>query len=323
MDTSLTSRPSQPGTVDQSPYKPSEDVDPEYRCAGSSHRDLLALQRTLHSYACNPADLRGSDGHILNDRAPPYGVNPLHIACLAKDRSLLQEALNDARFCFCIEDCTDRAELSYTAGESATQGVFCETVGSSPLHFALLNGWDEGALMLIDALEDQEKTPANTVNLAGSSVLSMAAAHCGITVIQRLCGHFRKTSDYESYLHHITPDGKGLLHHAVQQEDPVVFEHLRSQMNLVFEAAHATGGKKARSAVDAESRRDTDGKTPIDMIREKIGTAYINHLDSDAALRQKKLYQGNWEGEWENYYVRECHGEKISWIPPWEQCCLV
>ena len=323
MDTRLSFKPPQPFNVDQSSHRPSEDVDPEYRCAGSSHRDLLPLQRTLHIYAFNPGDLRGSDGRILNDRVPPFGVNPLHIACLAKDRSLLQEALNDARFMSCIEDCTDRAELSYTAGESTTQEVFSEIVGSSPLHFALLNGWDEGALMLIDALEEQQKTPANTVNLAGSSVLSMAAAHCGITVIQRLCGHFRKTSDYESYLHHITPDGKGLLHHAVQHDDPTVFEYLKSQMNQIFEDAYAAGRKKVRSPVNAESRRDTSGKTPIDMIRDKVGACHVDRLDSDEDLRQKKLYRGDWSSEWENYYVRECHGERISWIPPWEQCRLV
>ena len=323
MDTSLSFRPSQSCNVDQSPHKVTEDVDPEYCRAVSAHRDLLALQRTLYNYACDVGDLRGPDGRILDDRVPPWGINPLHIACVAKDRSLLQEALNDARFISGLDDCADKTELSYTARESASQEVFSEIDGSSPLHFALLNGWDEGAIMLIDALEEQQKKLACIVNLAGSSLLSMAAANCGITVIQRLCQHFKTTPDYESYLHHITPDGKGLLHHAVQQEDPAVFEYLRSQLYQISEDAYATGGKKVRSPVNAESRRDINGKTPLDMIREKIGASYVDHLDSDEGFRQKKLYQGDWEGEWENYYVRECHGERISWIPPWEQCCLV
>ena len=323
MDTSLTFRPSQPCDVDQSPHKLTEDVDPEHGRAVSSHRDLLALQRTLYNYACDAGDLRGSDGRILDDRVPPWGINPFHIACLAKDKSLLQEALNDARFISRIDDCTDRTELSCTARESATQEVLSEIDGASPLHFALLNGWDEGAVMLIDALEEQHKTLACIVNLAGSSVLSIAAANCGLTVIERLCHHLKTTPDYESYLHHLTFDGKSLLHHAVEQEDPAVFEHLRSQMYLIFEAAHATGRKKARSPVNAESKRDTSGKNPIDMIRDKIGVCHVDRLDSDEELRQKKLYQGDWSSEWENYYVRECLGERISWIPPWEQCRLV
>lgn len=327
MDTGLTFKPAQPCNIDQSPHKLTEaltePVDPEECCSASSHRDLLALQRTLFNYACDAKSLRGSDGRILNDRLPPWGVSPLHIACLAKDKSLLQEALNDARFISCIDDCTDKTELSGTARESAGQEVFSEIDGSSPLHFALLNGWDEGALMLIDALEEQRKTLASTVNLAGSSVLSMAVANCGITVIKRLCEHFKTTPEYESYLHHLTLDGKNLLHHAVQQEDPEVFEYLRAEMYLIFEAAHATGRKKAKSPVNAESRRDINGKSPIDMIREKIGASYVDHLDSNEGFRQKKLYQGDWASEWENYYVRECHGERVSWIPPWEQCRLV
>ena len=102
-----------------------------------------------------------------------------------------------------------------------------------------------------------------------------------------------------------------------------MYNHLREQMLQVYERSYAEGRKEARSPLTAESWRDRDGNTPIDVIRERVGASYMNRLDLDENLRYQKLHRNNWVDEWENYYVRQHHGDKISWVPPWEQCRIL
>ena len=325
MDTSLTHRPTQQFKPDQTRQEQTEEVRPSiehFPASSSKHWYLNVLQSFLNDF-CGARDLSGPDGRIRNHCQLPWGLTPLHIACLSKDESLLAEALRDARFNVCIDDRTNKTSLNSPATAIAPPDMLDRINDCSPLHFALLNGWNEGALMLFDAYDEQIKVLTCTANHSGSTVLSMAAANCDLNVVKWLCEYFETSSDYESFLHHMTPDGRNLLHHAAQQDDPAVYRYLRLQMLRTYEASLAEGRNKARSPVTVESLRDRDGKTPIDMIRERVGASYVNHLDSDEGMRYKKVNQNNWEGEWECFYVREYHGNRISWVMPWEQCRLV
>lgn len=291
--------------------------------SSSEHWYLTSLKSIIGDSSFGPGDLLGPDGHIRSDCHLPWGLTPLHIACIFENESLLEKALNDARFSVAINDLTNIRLLSSTAMASAPLDVLDRIDDCSPLHLALLSGWSDGALMLIDAYETQISELTCSPNRSGSTVLSLAAANCNIFVVRELCEYFAMSSDYESFLHHTTPDGRNLLHHAAQQRDPAVYNHLKGQMLRAYERNHAEGRREARSPLTAESWRDRDGKTPIDMIREKVGASYVNRLDRDEDLRYQKLHKNNWVDEWENYYVRQHHGDKISWVPPWEQCRIV
>ena len=329
MNASLTLSPLQqikPDQAQQEKAGKSEEVRSaaEHKPTSSSeHWYLAKLKGIIDDSSFGPRDLLGPDGHIRSDCQPPWGLTPLHIACLFEDESLLEKALGDARFNVAINDRTNIKLLSSTTMASAPLDVLDRIDDCSPLHLALLSDWSEGALMLIDAYETQIPELTCTPNRSGSTVLSLAAANSDIFVVRGLCECFRMSADYESILHHTTPDGRNLLHHAAQLQGPDVYNHLKSEMLRTYEAAFAKGRKEARSPLTAESWRDRDGKTPIDMIREKVGASYVNHLDRDEGLRYKKLSGNNWESEWENYYVREFHGDRISWVPPWEQCRIV
>jgi len=287
----------------------------------STHTDLKVLEMTLRASGSSAGDLVGPDGHLRDDLKLPKGMNPLHVASLAKDELLLQETLNDARYNGCIDERVCESEIPKGKPVSG-RFVLHEGAGGSPLHFALLNGWDEGALLLINAL-DREDMLENSLNKAGSSLLSMAVGNCDIAVVTRLCEHFNKSPDYEAYLHHTTADGKNLLHHAAQQDGPAVFKYISSQMLQTYEAKRANGEEHAKTPIDAETSRDIDGRTPMDIIRDRVGETHVKHLDASEDARYKKLHQGDWESEWERYYVEHCHGDRISWVPPWKRCCIV
>ena len=330
MNTGLTLSPLQQIKPDQAPQeagkagKAEELRSPaEHFPTSSGHSYLTSLKGIINDSSFGPGDLLGPDGHIRSDCHPPWGLTPLHIASIFENESLLEEALRDARFNVAIKDHTDIKLLSPTTMVSAPLDVLDRIDDCSPLHLALLSGWSDGALMLIDAYETQISELKCTPNRSGSTVLSLAAANCDHHVIRSLCEYFATSADYESFLHHTTPDGRNLLHHATQHKDPAVYNHLREQMLQVYERSYAEGRKEARSPLTAESWRDRDGNTPIDVIRERVGASYMNRLDRDENLRYQKLHRNNWVDEWENYYVRQHHGDKISWVPPWEQCRIV
>ena len=284
---------------------------------------LASLKSIIDDYSFGPRGLLGPDGQIRSDCELPWGLTPLHIACLFKDGSLLDKALADAHFNVAINGHTNIKLLSSTAMASAPLDVLDRIDDCSPMHLALLSGWSDGATDLIDAYDEQICELTCTPNRSGSTVLSLAAANCDHDVIGFLCEYFRTSADYESFLHHTTPDGRNLLHHAVQQQGPAVYNYLRDEMLRAYECSCAEGRKEARSHLTAESWRDRDGKTPIDMIREKVGVSYVNRLDRDEDFRYQKIHRNNWVDEWENYYVRQHHGDKISWVPLWEQCVII
>lgn len=334
MNTGLTLSPLQQIKPDQAPQEQAEKAEKagkaqelrspaEHFPTSSGHSYLTSLKGIINDSSFGPEDLLGPDGHIRSDCHPPWGLTPLHIACIFENESLLEEALSDARFNVAIKDLTDIKLLSPTTMVSAPLDVLDRIDDCSPLHLALLSGWSDGALRLIDAYESQITELSCTPNRSGSTVLSLAAANCDHYVISSLCEYFQASTDYESFLHHTTPDGRNLLHHAAQQQKPAVYHHLREQMLRAYERNHAEGRKEASSHLTAESWRDRDGKTPIDVIRERVGASYMNRLDLDENLRYQKLHRNNWVDEWENYYVRQHHGDKISWVLPWEQCRIV
>ncbi len=287
---------------------------------GSTHRDLVSLERMLNASGSGAADLTGPDGRLRDDLKLPRGMNPLHVACLAQDKLLLQETLSDARYDHCVDKRVDESDA--VTKVITDRSVSDETGGSSPLHLALLNGWNEGAHLLIDALE-AENILEHTINQSGSSVLSMAVSNCDIAVVERLCQHFSTSPDYEAYLHHTTEDGKNLLHYAAQRDDPGVFKYIRSQMLQNLEKKYDRGEKHAKTPLDAEAGRDSDGNAPVDLIRDKIGQLYVQHLDANEDLRHEKLYLGNCDSDWERYYIENYHGDRISWVSLWERCNIV
>ena len=294
--------------------------------SSSKHWYLTNLKDVVNDSSFGPGDLLGPDGHIRTDCQLPWGLTPLHVACLFKDEQLLEKALGDARFNVAINDRTNITLLSSTTMASAPLDVLERIDDCSPLHLALLSGWIDGALTLIDAYDSQISELACPPNRSGFTVLSLAAANCDIRVIKELCDYFETSfasSDYESFLHHRTPDGRNLLHHATQQENPAVYRYLRDQMLRAYERSCAEGRKEARSPLTAESWRDLQDKTPIDMMRDRLGVSYVNRLDRDEDLRYQKLYRDNCLNEWENYYIRQHHGDKISWVPLWEKCIIV
>ncbi len=296
-----------------------EELESQESIVSSTHQSLISLEKDLRTRGFSVESMQAPDGNLRDGLELPCKLNPFHVACIAMDSSLLQSALNDARYNAGIDKHTEESE---TITRTVIEPELAEVGLSQPLHYALLNGWDEGALKLIDALEAEDKLE-HTVNQTGSSVLSMAVSYCGIDVVERLCQHFRQSEHYESYLHHKTADGKNLLHHAAQRSDAEVFEYIRRQMLSTFEEQYANGHKEARSPAGAEAERDTDGKTPIDMIRDRVGQLYAYQLDHDEDLRQQKVLHNAWNSDWEHYYIKQCHGERISWVPPWQMCSIL
>lgn len=293
-----------------------EELGSQEPIVSSTHQSLITLEKDLRAQGHCVGKMLAPDGNLREELELPNELNPLHMACLAMDPSFLQKALDDARYNAGIDQHTGKTEM---ITRTIDEPELAEVGGSSPLHYALLNGWDEGALMLIDALVAEGKLE-HTVNQTGSSVLSMAVSHCCIDVVARLCQHFRQSEHYESYLHHKTADGRNLLHHAAQRSDPEVLEFIRRQMLLTFEE---NSHEEALSPLVAEAERDADGKTPIDMIRDRVGQLYARELDNNEELRQYKVQKNLWGSDWEHYYVKQCHGERISWLSPWQMCSIL
>lgn len=298
-----------PSSFDQEQLSPAvEGIKTNALVYGEAARGFLEsadLAKFIDTAKAVAAELKGPDGR-LNDWTLPYNLTPLHIACLAQDTELLSAALNDNR---CqVDQCTVALKKDGLAVSVDDKQI--SAMNHDPaLHFALFTGWNEGALLLIDRLESQGKLE-HTVNNTGNSVLNLAASKCSREVVDSLCTHFRnsESEDYESYLFHKTDNQSSLLHHAAQQDDPAVLKYLENQQGLF--------GNITRYD------QDKGGKTPVDLIKEKVGEKYVQQLETDEALRDSKWVNG-FNNQWEQYYMEECLGDTRSWIPPWKQCVIV
>lgn len=290
--------------------------------------------------------LKGPDGK-LNNLDLPCDLTPLHIACLASDMELLMLALTD-NFC---QDHIDQhtSSTAATATSDDAAAATATAASASPrdnnetdkppiamnhdtaLHFALLTGWNEGALRLIDELDVQEKLN-NTTNNSGESLLSLAASHSSLDVVRKLCKHFSTSENYHSYLFHKAEHQRTLLHCAVEQDDPEVFRHLHEQqaissLKITKGSAHDPGN---RLQIPSTTRGDKDknGKTPDELIELKValdmGLNMLRQMRDNPALIKQKRSEG-FQNPWQPYYLQNVAHlmEARSWIPPWQQCTLV
>lgn len=254
-------------------------------------------------------ELTGPDGRV-NNWILPYNLTPLHIACLARDSVLLQSALDDARCLASIDQCTvalKEDKLAVSVGNEQMPGMNQDPA----LHFALFTGWNEGALLLIDALKSQDKLE-HTVNNTGNSVLNLAAGKCSLEVLLVLCEHFRDSENYKSYLFHKTDNDSSLLHHAVQQDDPAVLRYLLDQQlqtgqNCTF------------------CDQDKGGKIPWDMIVDKalniieakVGKRYNDQqLKTDNNLRDSLFTKQYFNEPWLKYCMEDMFNNTRSMPVP-------
>ncbi|USE34911.1 ankyrin repeat domain-containing protein [Endozoicomonas sp. SCSIO W0465] len=314
----------------------------------------LTDTRTLVETAKTVAgQLKDPDGE-LNDWDFPCNLTPLHIASLAGDMELLRLAIADD---FCreyIDQQTSATADGATAnddGASATEATAIEATANvasaSPkgnnevgdqqpiatnhdtaLHFALLTGWDKGALALIEELDVQDKMK-NTINDKGESLFSLAASHSSLEVVRELCSHFEASENYREYLFHTSEHQRTLLHCAVDQDVPEVFNYLQERQ------MSATREMIAGSANDQDNQlrmlprttmadKDSNGKTPEDLAAIKVGLLYVQQLHDNPKLVEQVRFSDS-SNPWQRYYLQNITGlmEPISWIPPWQQCTLV
>lgn len=282
--------------------------------------DTEALTQTAKVVA---EGLKGSEGG-LNDWDLPCNLTPIHIACLARDRELLESTLEDER----SSDWMNQHTSSTAAdGENPAVGDKQPLAMNhdTPLHFALLTGWNEGASKLIDKLITREQLE-NTVNNSGNSLLSLAAGHSSLDVLQALCAHFRESDDYHAHLFHKSADQRSLLHHAVQQDDTKIFQYLEHEQFCASEKVIKGSVSDQDSLIYPKTTngdQDMNGKKPADLIKDKVGALYVQNLHDNPQLVEQKRYQGC-ANPWEHHYLQETTGlmDPISWVPPWERVKL-
>ena len=298
------------------PETPIEGLRKKESSSRSSHPDLILLENALNESGVG--SLRGADGRIVREWNLPGNLTPMHVACLRLDEELLLDAISTHGGITCANQLSEGLQdLGNTTPGCPDLG---RLDGHSALQFALLNGWSKGASYLIGTMTVDDKLQ-NTVNETGDSILSLAAGSANRLVVSSLCDEFRKHREYKSYLLHVTADGKNLLHHAARQDDPEVFRYLKSQLDFFDDGGRLPRDGNSLAYVYFE--KDDDGKTPKDLVREKVGELHVKLLDDCKDLRLNKLYRSDWENDWERYYVTDYHGNRISWVPLWERCQIL
>ncbi|WP_422462748.1 ankyrin repeat domain-containing protein [Endozoicomonas sp. ALB115] len=331
-------------TVNPDPvHEPHDKVPavPEFTEAASRFLNSAEIDEFVGNARAVAAELLAPDGSLVDSWNLPHQLNPFHIACLAKNNELLEAALEAPQWWNMIDQCTaviDVNELAVTAGDKKMPVMN----GDPPLHFALSNGWNAGAIRLINALLSAGKI-ADTVNNTGISTLSLAAARSNLNVVSELCDYlcheFRQLYS-QRFLMHRTNNQSNLLHHAAQQPDPEVFEF------LLKEQLAGTG----RSTLH---QPDESGKTPVDLIkdlllerrrialneadnsmmavyakRRKIDSLlalsdYKKQLDSNDSLTRKYFKDcGYPDGPWQKFYMENIlEAEQLqaqsSWNSSW------
>lgn len=298
--------------------------------------------------------LKSAEGG-LNDWDLPCDLTPLHIACLAGDMKLLQLALQndvcrsriDQHTASCSTTTTSSTpdSITITTTISVTAAIAANAAGledpgeirnilpiamnhDTALHFALLTGWNEGALTLMEALRKLGKLE-NTSNDKRNSLFSLAASHSSLEVVHELCSHFMGSENYRAYLFHKSEDQKTLLHCAVEQDDHKVFEYLqREQMettdNVNSDLARKHGYRyqdfPERLPTTTRDDKDRNGNTPEELIALKLGLDNIQKLRDNPRLLKQKRYNGC-DSLWEKYYLQDITFliDPVSWIPLWEK----
>ncbi|MGO0308112.1 ankyrin repeat domain-containing protein [Endozoicomonas acroporae] len=290
--------------------------------------------------------LKDPDGK-LNDWEFPCNLTPLHIACLAGDMELLNIAILDD---FCREhiDQQTSADVDATAnGATENNEATANAATASPegnneagdqrpiatnhdtaLHFALLTGWDKGALALMEELDVQDKLK-NTINDRGESLFSLAASHSSLEVVRGLCNHFKTSENYREYLFHKSEHQRTLLHCAVDQNGPEVFGYLQDQqMSATREmiAASPNDPDNQLRMLPRTTRADKDrnGNTPDKLAAIKTGLLLIQQFhDNPKLVEQVRFNDSN--PPWLDYYLQDITGlmQPVSWISPFRSCNLV
>ncbi|WP_422467079.1 hypothetical protein [Endozoicomonas sp. ALC013] len=298
--------------------------------------------------------LKSAEGG-LNDWDLPCDLTPLHIACLAGDMKLLQLALKndvcrsriDQHTASCSTTTTSSTpdSITITTTISVTAAIAANAARledpgeirnilpiamnhDTALHFALLTGWNEGALTLMEALRKLGKL-ANTTNDKRNSLFSLAASHSSLKVVRELCSHFMGSEHYRAYLFHKSEDQKTLLHCAVEQDDHEVFEYLqREQMETTDNINCALARKHGYRYQDFPERlptttradKDRNGNTPEELIALKLGLDNIQKLKDNPRLLEQKRYHGC-DSLWEKYYLQDITFliDPVSWIPLWKK----
>ena len=231
---------------------------PELTESASKFLKSAEVEIFLENARAVAAELLTPNGCLVDSWNLPHQLTPLHFACLAKDRMLLDAALADPQCWDIINQRTSVIDVNELA--VINDGMEMPAMnGDTALHFALYNGWNEGALKLIHELSAAGKIN-NTVNNTGSSLLSLAAAYSSLDVVSELCNCLNQEFCmvyYYDYLMHSTSSQNSLLHLATQQPDPRVFEFLlENQLD-------GTGGSTLLQL-------NNDGKTPADLIKEVL-----------------------------------------------------
>ncbi|MGI2029245.1 hypothetical protein [Endozoicomonas acroporae] len=196
------------------------------------------------------------------------------------------------------------------------------------LHFALLTGWDKGALALMEELDVQDKLK-NTINDRGESLFSLAASHSSLEVVRGLCNHFKTSENYREYLFHKSEHQRTLLHCAVDQNGPEVFGYLQDQqMSATREmiAASPNDPDNQLRMLPRTTRADKDrnGNTPDKLAAIKTGLLLIQQFhDNPKLVEQVRFNDSN--PPWLDYYLQDITGlmQPVSWISPFRSCNLV
>ncbi|WP_422491080.1 ankyrin repeat domain-containing protein [Endozoicomonas sp. ALE010] len=248
---------------------------PEFTEAASKFLKSAEVGTFLDNAKDVAAELLTPNGRLVDSWNLPHQLTPLHIACLAKDNVLLEAVLADPQCSDIIDQCTSAIDVDELAITTKDGKSIPAMNADTPLHFALLNSWNEGAFILIHELSAAGKIN-NTVNNTGDSLLSLAAANGSLDVVSELCDCLRRDFRqvyYDDHLMHSTNSQSSLLHLATQQQHPKVFEYLlENQLD-------GTG----RSTL---LQLDNDGKTPADLIKEVLLDKRRVFLESDGNVKR-------------------------------------
>ncbi|WP_257295714.1 ankyrin repeat domain-containing protein [Endozoicomonas sp. YOMI1] len=291
--------------------------------------------------------LKGSDGG-LNDWELPCNLTPLHIACLAGDMELLKLATADDIFQEYIDQQTSAADADADADATANAATANAATASpegnnevgalqpiatnhdTALHFALLTGWDKGALALMEELDVQDKLK-NTINDRGESLFSLAARHSSLEVVRRLCDHFQANENYREYLFHKSEHQRTLLHCAVDQDGPEVFDYLQEQQisatrEMIKDSANDQDNQLRMLPRTTLDDKDRNGNTPEKLAEMKVGLLCVQQFRDNPKLLEQVRLSGS--SPWLDYFFQDMTDlmEPRSWAPPWGErpwCNLV
>ncbi|MBO9496438.1 hypothetical protein J7438_20475 [Thalassotalea sp. G20_0] len=265
----------------------------------------------------------------------------MHIACLAGDMELLKLAILD-HFCQEHIDQQTSADVDATANEATANAATASpksnnevgdqqpiaTNHDTALHFALLTGWNEGALALMEELDVQDKLK-NTVNDRGESLLSLAASHSSLEVVCELCDSFKSSENYREYLFHKSEHQRTLLHCAVDQDGPEVFNYLQDQQlsatrKMIRDSANDQDNQLRMLPRTTRADKDRNGNTPDNLAAIKVGLLFVQQYSDNPKLLEQIRFSGD-KHPWQTYYFQDITGlmQPTSWISPLRSCNLV